>query len=505
MPADVKWRATGDTKHLQRALVRSENEVDKLKGKLREVGRAGKASGSQMQTGFAKAASSIKNMAMGFLGAGGVLAGIRTASQAWQVYMTNVREASAETTKAINESIAFAALQEGGTKAARVHEAARLGARYGITDRGQVWNIVQALQSIRDSYPVGLKAAEAVFAGAQVGIPVEMGAELEVLGVGQKQAPGAAIRRAYVAGQASGRDPATLAQAAAGLSFWKDPDVGFASAAVIAESVRREQLMTYVKAAGKGLSRTSAPAFQETLKRLGVAEGTRMEKMQALAAAGLDTIEELQLAGLTEQRQAQGVAAVVTQVGKVERIRDIIARRAVPGILQRHRAEIEEELPLAKGARELDMLRAMAADEQALGVSAAKFQQRERKQRIQGLAFRRLGLEQAGPFDLIEEGRTTRWDQFQYALWGLLSGKFDLTPGAKGKSLLRPKNPWPSWNRIEEEMQAIRDELEAARPSTERIEPGDRLGTPDIEGAVERGTRRGNTNRTLGNPDREPP
>lgn len=403
---NVVLEISGENRGFVTAMKRSERQVAALEAKLKQTKETGKQTGKVMGDAFSP--TKLARFLGMLTGVGGVTAALAMVNKGYDVWLQNMREISTEAKKFSNDIVAFAALQAGGTKAAAVQQASRLAQQYGISSRGEAFNTVQALQSAPGSnLQKGLQAARAVFAGTQVGIPIEMGRELEVLGATQGQAPGQAIRRAYAAGQASSRDPATLARAAAGLAFYKDKEFGFAAAGVLAGGVRPEQLETYVKAGGIALSKTSSAGFQKTFKRLGVSDATQFEKLKALAAAGITTTEDLALAGLSEMRQQQAVATLASNIPNLERIRGEIRSRAVPGLLGAQRREVEAELPNMRAVREIGMVETLERDATATGPLAGKALQVEFGQKLRAAAMRRLGEEQLGPFDLIQDGKVT--------------------------------------------------------------------------------------------------
>lgn len=408
---------TADNAKLLRGIAQLEKKVESLQGKLAKVGKAGRRSGEETAKAFKKAdragkeAFNPKRLAVfagGILGAGGVVAALGLVNRGYETSLKNLREISTEARKAGRDIVAFAALQEGGTKAQRVQQAAGLAAQFGVTDRGQAFDTVQALQSaLGGDFKRGLAAARTVFAATQVGIPVELGRELEILGASQGQAPGVALRRAFAAGQASARDPAALARAAPALQFFKDKEFGFASAAVIAASIRPEQLETFTKAAGIGLSGVSTLA--PTFERLGVAGASRRAKLEALSQAGLTTPEALKRAGLGEIRQQQAISTLVRNLPELDRIQAAIREKAVPGLFVRQRRDIEAEIPNLAIERRIDSLEVQFKNVTAFGPQSREALLTQFVQKQRGISFRAAGFEQTlAGFDFIdEEGRVS--------------------------------------------------------------------------------------------------
>ena len=213
---------TSDQARYYTAIQKLIAQQGKMETGFTRVGRAGQRAGKNVGEAFGgQAASQLKSYVTGLLSVSGTIGIINKAYATW---MTNIRETGAEANKAANELIAFAALQEGGTKGARVKEAMALARKHGITQRGEAFNTVQALQSaLGGDFKAGMKAAGTVFAATQVGIPLEAGREAEVVGAATGQVPGQALRRAYVAGQLSSRDPALLAKAGRAMRWNTQP------------------------------------------------------------------------------------------------------------------------------------------------------------------------------------------------------------------------------------------------------------------------------------------
>ena len=424
MAAQLSVEMTGDERKLAKKLVRAEANIDSLKEKLKEAGRAGKRSGSQI-TGSMKAIQKSMNALAGAAGLASIQQVLGGINQAYEVWLQNQRAIASEARKAGNELVALAALQEGGEIAARVRQADKTAGGYGIFgQRGEVFNVVQSLQSVLGSWEKGLEAAKTVFAATQLDVPMRYGLQLELVGASQGLAEGEAIRKAYVAGKLSGGSPKIISRAAPSLGVFDDPDFGFAAAAGIAASFSPEELPTFVRGLGIGLSSSSAPEFQKTYAELGVADGTRLERLRALYEAGIDTTDELAAAGLKEISQARALnkALQPQNIEIIENVYRQLPGLAVPGVLAEDRKRIEDEVPQAKMAREMALLQAMMEHETAFGEGAVPAMELDIQQRKNALALRTMGQEQFGWWDLIgEDGRSSNFAYFLGALRGILS------------------------------------------------------------------------------------
>ena len=412
--------------NLAREITRLEAKVMGLEGKLKTVGNAGQRAGKQHKGAFGPGAlSSLKSYVGGVASVGTAIMALKSYYNAWR---KDIRETSTEARKAAGEYVALAALQAGGGKAEAVRKATALASKYGVAERGVAYDIVQAMQSrYGGDLSKGLAAAGTVFAATQVGIPVELGKELEVLGGAQKQKTGQALRRAYVAGQLSERDPATMARAAPALKFWKDKDVGFAAAAAIAASVQPEKVETQTRSGAIALGVLGSKGFQKTIKKLGLADATQLEKLRGIRDAGIVTTEQLGAAGLTEQRQVEAMSTLLLNVDRIGEWTKVIRERATPGLFARERGAIEKEIPATRIARRIDEVSAEYMSELAFGDRSQEAMAEELRERMRGLALRRMGR-QRGLFYEGEEGRAGPWD------WAVAGQSEKLQMGAAARA-----------------------------------------------------------------------
>ncbi len=446
--AGVYVEMSGDAEPLLRQLRKAERKIDQLEAGLGKTARTGKRTRGAMESAFNP--KHVMEYATSVLSVG---AAVGTARVAWQNYLETMREISAEVRKASNEMIAFAALQEGGTKAARVREVAALGVQYGITDRGLVYNTFQAMQSAALSaqpemteeaaYRSGMAATQTILAAQQVGVPIEAGTEVEIMGRSKGLAAGEATRMAYRAGQLSSRTPEIIARGVQGIAFWDDPEVAFAMGSVLSGGVKPTQLGTYWGQAGEALSVTSSasPWFrrQEIRGEL-PKEATRLQRLEALHKAGIDTAEELERIGITERRQRQALIALVPNYPAVVRTLADIQETAKPGLLVAERQSIEAEVPMARQARRLAILEAQYAEEAVFGPRAEEATGLEERQRIRAVAMRRHGVETALGVKVAEEGQATGWAEARLLVEFIAHTLISTLPGSG-----RPAGKWGEW------------------------------------------------------------
>lgn len=416
-------KITGDDKDAQKSLARMQNRLSQLEDKLRKVTEEGKRGGKSVGDAFdPRRVTAFVGSLVGVAGVTGALARIIQGHETWA---QNLREIATEARRAAGEYVALADLQARGMKAGRVRRAAAAAAAYGVTERGIAFDTVQALQSaIAEARPelteaqqfeAGLAAARTIFAGTQRAIPIELGKELEVLGAAFGLQPGEAIRKAFVAGQLSGRGPRELAGAAPAMGFFEDKDLFFAIASKLAGAVKAEELGTYMKAAGMALGAAAPEAFKATVAGLGLPEdATKLDKLRALRDAQIDTGEKLVSAGLTELRQRQALVALVPRVSGIEAAYQRIPAEGRPGVFLRAREALERELPAARAARRAATLEAEFADITAFGPADLRALTQEQRERVRAIEFRRRGLEESQIFGLDYIGAEGRVSDFAY-------------------------------------------------------------------------------------------
>lgn len=399
--AVVETQFTGDSERYLRALSTAVNKTAELEGKLRRVGQEGKKASDESSAGWSKAASSLTTYVAGFATLSGALA---AATRLWETHIQNLREAGKETEDLTRKSIAFAALQEGGVKAARVQAASSLAVQFGIRDRGVAFDTVQALQSaMGGDFEKGMEAAREVFAATMAGMRLDAAQELAVLGISQRMSAGETLRKAFVTGQLSTREPETIATAAAGLPFFENKDLGFAVGGVLAGSVPKNELETYIKAAGRALEPVPGTEQTKAMQRIsgGLSEDdiSRMSQMDTLKMLKAEfpgdvKLEDMFGMGIKEIREAQAMMTVLNNFGEVMRFFSEIPRQAAdPNLLLKQRAAVEAELPEFRLQREIDVGKARRKEMQAegLGVQALSSEKRDV---ARGLAFGALGAEE---------------------------------------------------------------------------------------------------------------
>ena len=472
---EIAYIMTADEIRVHKAMQKLIADEAKLASGATKWGKEGARAGKRWKRALSAPVRDVAAMATGFLS---VHVAVGMAQRGFETWVTNLRDIQTEAKRAGDQVIALAALQEGGEAARAVLMAQDLAIRYGVTDRGQAFDTFQAMQSLLGGDKMAARgAAETIFKGKHAGIPVELGRELEILGISAGADPGHYLRLAFAAGEAGGRTPAAAARAAPGLAMWDDAVTGFAASAVLAGQIPEAEIATYTKALGIALSSTSNLA--ETYVDLGVAEATRLERLKALKAAGLDTEETLVAAGMTEMRQRLALIQVMKRIPEVEAARAAIVEQAVPGVLVAEREAVEAGLPTTRLSREIDIIQAGVQASRAFGPASVEAMIRDQKDWLRGWALTNLGLETGvGWKDLVDtEGRAipTAWpwlrgrDLFGFQdLGGQLLAEEQRLRAQFGLAEEGPEGGLDELRRLNVELQKLRGEIEKQNTARDR-------------------------------------
>jgi hypothetical protein len=325
-------------------------------------------------------------------------AGFATVSQAvnlvresFQAWLEDTREMAQRADDITDAAVTFAALQTPGTAGQRLQET--IGRAQGELGAADALDLQQSLQSAAGTYEKGAAIFDEVIQAAKTGLPAEVGGEAAIQAFAAGEDPIQALRLLIAGGQASGRSAEVVGLAAPALADFPDKLFGTVVAAQLTGQFNRK-VDVFTSRAGKALGNLSG--LSDKFKELGVGEGaTREERLRALAAAGIDTKEELQEAGLTEDREIRALSNLVKSVisGSFDAIKDstidLLSRgdELVPGLQQ----QVEADLPFLPGIR---------ASRQNIG----EFE-RLRSTDIEAVEARRIETERA--LELQRGGRTT--------------------------------------------------------------------------------------------------
>lgn len=440
MASEAELVLSGRDEQLLRTLKRVERAQDRLEQQSRDIGRTTVQSQKQSQDALG---ATIGHYVQMLSSIGGITAAARAAVQVYETWLANIKEISAESRKAQNELVTYAALQAGGDKAAAVRDAAALGAQYGVP-RAEAFATAQSMESMFGKQ-VGRSVAEEIYRGSLVGVPTSLGAEAAITARTLGVDPAWFIRMGYSAGEASGRDPATLIRGSAGLIAFNDPQFGMSAATVLSEAVTPERLRTAVEQAGRGLS-SQGLGRTEFFKAL---EGGRLtpgmwnlpmplsqeQRLQVIAAMGWDTPEELAQIGITEIEQQRALSALGRNYSAVDAVRPrIIANASNVDLLMQKRTGVEDELPVSALDRmiqraqveyenELAGIRSGAGEASAIRANAIMLEQRAR-----AIALTQMGRRHGWVQQYVEDGLVTDVDDVDRIIGNLIRGRLPGNP-----------------------------------------------------------------------------
>lgn len=380
-----------------------QKQAEMVTGTERITKASKEAASSQDETFGGASVARMATFATGLLSIHAAVGKVTEAYRSWRERIHEVSEASS---KAMRDIVAFAALQEGGTKAARVTQASELAASYGVSDRGLAFDVVQSLQSAirfedrsksdEQSWREALPASAEAFKLTQLGVSSKSAVDSVIQAMAQNVDPASFARKVYLAGEAGTRKPEDVAGAAKGMAFWDDKDFAAAAAAVIsgeqAKTGSEGETEVYLRQAGRALSGVGDLATKKFWQKKGLAADASQEaRLAKLVELGIDTPEEIQAAGVGDMREIKGVQTLVKNFASLRNIRDHITENDRPGLLEARRYGVEQEIPTAGFARDLDILKVMQDNQKALPTDTAMLEE-ERLARARALALRRMGM-----------------------------------------------------------------------------------------------------------------
>ena len=394
--------------------------VKKSEMQLHEANRATKQTGQSGIAAFGGAIASVQTLA-GAAGIGMVLAGLNRVHAAYEVWLQDSREVSAATQKAVTDFVAFNALQEKGTKRDRMLATAALGAAYGVYDTSAVAQAGQAMQSLPGSdYETGRKRLEMLLQMSRLNVKLEDAQELETFGAASKMGVGELPRMAFVAGEASARDPAALSKAGPGMKYWQEKEFGISAAGVLAANLPARAIADLSKTRRSRIN-ADGERLKRRSKRRGLGEAGQQERLKWLKQQGLDTVEELRQFGFTEIRGTEAVAGLVQNLEAVYDIQEKVKKNAKPGLFQEKWNDIIAEVPEQEEAFRVAVSKARYQHETAFGQQSMGAMKLEREQVNMGTAAREQGTGTAFGIDVIdEEGRMSAPKGWAAAGWQAL-------------------------------------------------------------------------------------
>jgi hypothetical protein len=409
--------------------------LNKTAREVRRVGTEAQTAGGKMSAIVGtKAVDKIKSMAAGFFGAGGVIAGVKAATAAWENFNETIEASSTAIQTVAAAQLSLAVLQEPGMKRANVERFQGLMGEFGVKpeDRGKAADMLQSLQSAA-GVEQGFQMAREALRAQQVGVPIEVAQSLEMKGQAFGMDPGEMTRKAFVAGKLSPSRSEIVSKVDQALPYWDDPTVAMAVTAAMS-GVHGEEVGTFAKGVGTGLSELK-PMFAQVAPYFGTGVATdEVAQLQFLRLTGVDTAEEFKQLGVGNQRAQAGLTTAVKTLDTTKKIlKELDEGAAAPGVLDAERAQLEKEIPEYAFAREMDSLAARRETAIATGGLANERSPVARRRAVVATAATELGLESKGVVKVVEgtgtEAKTTVVDLTQLAAQELAAGALGLRNG----------------------------------------------------------------------------
>ena len=397
------------------AFLKQEARIQALESKLRDAGRAGQTAGNSISSGFDKGIGSAVKMAASFFS---VQQGIQAAQASMAIFLQNMEQASTAGDKFAASVRGFAF--EGGTRD-QIQEILGQAAKHGI-DKPDI--AIDLADTLQDMLGGDRKAAMGEYkellklTGA--GVKPEDLKDIGVAALSRGKSPGQFGREMVETAAQTGTEPAALTKFMRGIELFPDMGEGMATSVKLMQRLgeRKTQsgLTSIVDAMGEGAPKD----FQRFMKKAGkLGKGaTFAEKMDALADAGVTTIEQLQKAGLS-RAEAQPLSIALQNRGEIKRLAGGVPGAATPENLAARVAGAEAANPELLNQRVNASIRATQKMAEFMGPLAVEGQLVEQEGLRLGTGLRRGGVEQFGPMDMIDEqGRATTGAKVMNAAFG---------------------------------------------------------------------------------------
>lgn len=392
--ANVTVTLSGDGSKLAEQL----NKLIALeKGLGNEADNAGKKSkrGTDHATaGLDKMASSIKSVAAGVVGGLGLTNAFQSGINMLKEYDSRLGQIAQKQEAVAKAAIPLGVLQPKGMEESAAKRAAELGTQYGVLPAESV-DVVQELQSVaKESLEGGLALAEEAFKLSKLG--VEIADAKRVLSYGHElgMTPQEASSLIFRGGELSRFTTGDFAKAMPSLmEYSASPEFGVAALSAISRNVEPEKLEVYTRQAALGLTTENEMTKKlhldkkvEDLQKLGEEQGVSVDPFLARlmlvkqsvapdARTGRYDIATMQKAGLTEEREARGVAILLNEFDRlVGELEDLKGRDV--GAVQEKLAGIEQ-IPFFKAVLDEERHKAKLQYEQTWGKFSEDARERE--------------------------------------------------------------------------------------------------------------------------------
>jgi len=381
--------------------------VQELEGKLRSAGRTGQASGDSISQGMRAATREVSNLVGSWFTLQG---GVQAVSQSLQTYIRNMEEASAAGDTFARAARGFAFESAGGSRAQLQH-ILDTAAIHGIEKPEVAIDLADTLQ---DMLGGDFKAAMREFGELAkltgAGVPAGGLKDIAVAALSRGRDPGQLGREITEVGARTGIGGEKLTNFMRGIELFPDMGEGLATAAMLMQRLGERKTQSGLTSIVDAMSDGAPKEFQQFMRKsMGLGKAaTFAEKMDALATAGIDTVEKLQHAGIKEITQAQALSIAIGRRGEITGLAGSLPGTATEANLLTRIARAEEENPQLRLARQNAALRAGQANLQMLEATGIEGQLIEQRGLKVGMTLRRAGVEQFGPMDVIDSsGRAT--------------------------------------------------------------------------------------------------
>jgi hypothetical protein len=401
--SQVTITITGDS-------AKAANEFRKLVGMEQQLANAAENAGKKSKRGtdeavggLASMGQKIKEVAIGVTGGLGLTEAFRAGIEVLKQYDTRLGEVAQKQNSLAESAISLAAMQPKGMEEETVKKASELGVLHGVKPSESV-DIVQELQSVGGTLEDGLKMAEESFRLMKLRTEAVDAKAVMSFGHQLGMTPKEASSLIYRGAELSRYEPADFAKAMPVLSEYREsPEFGVAAMSAVSRIKQSGEMETFVRKAAMGLTTEN-----EMTKKLDL--NKKLEDAYALAEqlgaeidpmlvrldivregvkpnkrTGLYDISIMQAAGISEEREAQGLAILLNDYDRlVQELRDIETRN-IDSVQQK--IEALAKVPMFKAYYDEQEHLAQLELEQAWGPYAESARERDEKLRKQGQAL----------------------------------------------------------------------------------------------------------------------
>lgn len=456
-------------------------DQERYQTRMKEINtlfHAGKISADQFHRASEQAYAKLSNATssgvtgMGRLvgAVGGVTAAIALAERGIQSMISGMeetlslhREIEQRGRTTMQEGLSFFALQPEGTAQKRLEQVAKINA--GQMPLGQA---LSAMQSLQSAAPGGTDAeiwrnAVSVFRevskAGRAGLAPELGSELAKQAYELKQDPAAFMRATFAVGQASKRDPSTVATAASALQLFDDPMFGLGIAGQLA-GANPTRVREMTASAAKQLSGVSPAA--EWFRQQGLpANATMEQRLGMMRQRGIDTPEELKGVGISEELGLQAMVNLVRGGANVDRFAAAARGGAAdPKLFDMTLARMERDTPALSARKDIVSVEGQRELRQSFQLESQQTVLREKliADRLSARGLNRAALTGSPLFNA--DGTPVSW-------WrGFSSGILDTIGGGIVGEPLRPQVIRDIRDEVDTQFRMLRD----SRPAIPKAE-----------------------------------